>query len=147
MIASDSLSFFFSSRRRHTRLQGDWSSDVCSSDLAGPTVAFGIEAPGHFAQGSITGGSGSYSTNAVGGGTYGLSGVYTAKVGGLWDGLLSEGRNSFIFISSDWHNRGAGGARDSFTTSDFIPGEYTKLYVPNSEHFRAQSIVDGMRSG
>src|SRR2546426_8211301 len=29
-----SLFFFFSSRRRHTRLQGDWSSDVCSSDLA-----------------------------------------------------------------------------------------------------------------
>src|SRR5256885_14259677 len=24
---------FFSSRRRHTRLQGDWSSDVCSSGL------------------------------------------------------------------------------------------------------------------
>src|SRR5256885_15479734 len=24
---------FFSSRRRHTRLQGDWSSDMCSSDL------------------------------------------------------------------------------------------------------------------
>src|SRR2546426_8232132 len=28
-----SFFFFFSSRRRHTRLQGDWSSDVCSSDL------------------------------------------------------------------------------------------------------------------
>src|SRR5256885_3873851 len=28
-----SVGFFFSSRRRHTRLQGDWSSDVCSSDL------------------------------------------------------------------------------------------------------------------
>src|SRR5688500_20140840 len=27
--------FFFPSRRRHTRLQGDWSSDVCSSDLRG----------------------------------------------------------------------------------------------------------------
>src|SRR6266487_6371117 len=27
--------FFFSSRRRHTRWTGDWSSDVCSSDLAG----------------------------------------------------------------------------------------------------------------
>src|SRR5437762_90533 len=25
-------SFFFSSRRRHTRYIGDWSSDVCSSD-------------------------------------------------------------------------------------------------------------------
>src|SRR5437763_9799638 len=28
-----STSFFFSSRRRHTRYIGDWSSDVCSSDL------------------------------------------------------------------------------------------------------------------
>src|SRR5262249_59949458 len=26
--------FFFSSRRRHTILVSDWSSDVCSSDLA-----------------------------------------------------------------------------------------------------------------
>src|SRR3989454_3683762 len=31
-----SFLFFFSSRRRHTRLQGDWSSDVCSSDLTMP---------------------------------------------------------------------------------------------------------------
>src|SRR5256885_822634 len=30
----DNRIFFFSSRRRHTRLQGDWSSDVCSSDLS-----------------------------------------------------------------------------------------------------------------
>src|SRR5256885_10125631 len=30
--------FFFSSRRRHTRLQGDWSSDVCSSDLLQPLI-------------------------------------------------------------------------------------------------------------
>src|SRR5256885_9749735 len=38
--------FFFSSRRRHTRLQGDWSSDVCSSDLRahlGPALAGGVE--------------------------------------------------------------------------------------------------------
>src|SRR2546430_3502400 len=28
------LGFFFSSRRRHTRFDCDWSSDVCSSDLA-----------------------------------------------------------------------------------------------------------------
>src|SRR5437879_13831215 len=27
------IMFFFSSRRRHTRYIGDWSSDVCSSDL------------------------------------------------------------------------------------------------------------------
>src|SRR5467141_593015 len=31
-----SFSFFFSSRRRHTRFKCDWSSDVCSSDLVGP---------------------------------------------------------------------------------------------------------------
>src|SRR5215203_149450 len=31
--------FFFSSRRRHTRYWRDWSSDVCSSDLAVPLVS------------------------------------------------------------------------------------------------------------
>src|SRR5438105_11084690 len=30
--------FFFSSRRRHTRSTRDWSSDVCSSDLAAPVL-------------------------------------------------------------------------------------------------------------
>src|SRR2546430_7135505 len=29
------IAFFFSSRRRHTRFDCDWSSDVCSSDLEG----------------------------------------------------------------------------------------------------------------
>src|SRR5690625_7340841 len=33
VVLSDFL-FFFSSRRRHTRWPRDWSSDVCSSDLA-----------------------------------------------------------------------------------------------------------------
>src|SRR5690606_33469538 len=32
------LCFFFSSRRRHTRFSRDWSSDVCSSDLAARAV-------------------------------------------------------------------------------------------------------------
>src|SRR5256885_5428375 len=34
--------FFFSSRRRHTRLQGDWSSDVCSSDLEVFVIGDGV---------------------------------------------------------------------------------------------------------
>src|SRR2546429_6580541 len=45
--------FFFSSRRRHTRCSRDWSSDVCSSDLAAPrsvrargTPGLGPRAPG-----------------------------------------------------------------------------------------------------
>src|SRR5256885_12225525 len=37
---------FFSSRRRHTRLQGDWSSDVCSSDLR-PLTRFIAEPDRH----------------------------------------------------------------------------------------------------
>jgi len=140
----------------HTERQGPFSATANKGyniehfrdfNNAGPTVAFGIESPGHFAEGGANGGSGSYTPTAVGGGTYGMSGVYTAKVGGLWDGLLAEGRNSFIFVSSDWHSRGAGGARDSFTTADFIPGEYTKLYVPNAGRFSSQHVIDGMRSG
>src|SRR5258706_11960035 len=39
--------FFFSSRRRHTRLVSDWSSDVCSSDLgwAGTKQTSAVAAP------------------------------------------------------------------------------------------------------
>src|SRR6266480_5967915 len=38
--------FFFSSRRRHTRLTCDWSSDVCSSDLGrGSTVRSSARGP------------------------------------------------------------------------------------------------------
>ena len=114
---------------------------------AGPTVAFGIESPGHAAQGGLAGGSGSYESNAVGGGTYGMWGIYTAKIGGLWDGLLGEGRNVFSFESSDWHNRGSFGARDAQTTSDFFPGEYANLFVRNAEEFKQQNVIDGMRSG
>src|SRR6476469_4528102 len=38
-----SLFFFFSSRRRHTRYIGDWSSDVCSSDLVSRAAHSGWE--------------------------------------------------------------------------------------------------------
>src|SRR5438093_2094895 len=35
LVTSSVPVFFFSSRRRHTSLVSDWSSDVCSSDLPG----------------------------------------------------------------------------------------------------------------
>src|SRR5262249_58193770 len=56
------LCFFFSSRRRHTRLVSDWSSDVCSSDLHVWLTDSGIlsrpllralGAQGHFALGRL----------------------------------------------------------------------------------------------
>src|SRR5258706_2307639 len=37
--------FFFSSRRRHTRLVSDWSSDVCSSDLMFAVLAHDFAKP------------------------------------------------------------------------------------------------------
>src|SRR5204862_4979749 len=39
--------FFFSSRRRHTRSLRDWSSDVCSSDLAGEELFHALKRRGH----------------------------------------------------------------------------------------------------
>src|SRR5205085_6578990 len=47
--------FFFSSRRRHTRFDCDWSSDVCSSDLVGKTTSLltlGRELAGEGKEGS-----------------------------------------------------------------------------------------------
>src|SRR5690606_40055839 len=42
-------SFFFSSRRRHTRFSRDWSSDVCSSDLPGDAGHPHVDARGDLA--------------------------------------------------------------------------------------------------
>src|SRR5262249_59333246 len=45
LVVESWVLFFFSSRRRHTRLVSDWSSDVCSSDL-GPSVRRPVGIPG-----------------------------------------------------------------------------------------------------
>src|SRR5699024_11369945 len=44
------VSFFFSSRRRHTRSKRDWSSDVCSSDLCLVPPSFAQRDPLDLAQ-------------------------------------------------------------------------------------------------
>ena len=114
---------------------------------AAPDIAFGFEShPGHQAEGS----RGSYSTGAVGGGTYGGTGIYAAQVGGVWDALLGEGRNWFFFASSDYHNRGSFGPDQRESTADFFPGEYTQDYVSVQDHTKAytkEDIVNGLRSG
>src|SRR5690606_40134390 len=53
--ACDKNFFFFSSRGRHTRFSRDWSSDVCSSDLAVVRVTFSGEVdPASVTTGSVT---------------------------------------------------------------------------------------------
>src|SRR5437868_9938723 len=47
------FSFFFSSRRRHTRSKRDWSSDVCSSDL--PDRAHVVALEGRAELGNVLG--------------------------------------------------------------------------------------------
>ncbi len=127
---------------------------------AAPDVAFGFESmPGHQAEAQ----RGSYSPNAVGGGTYGGTGIYAAAIGGVWDALLGEGRRWFFFASSDYHNRGAFGPDQRESSADFFPGEYTKDHVAvrttgsddegdrdedrRAKKFGTRQIVDGLRSG
>jgi hypothetical protein len=106
--------------------------------------------PGH--QASVTRGEYAISRTTVGDGTYGGTGVYAAAIGGVWDALLSEGRNWFFFASSDYHNRGSFGPDQRESNQDFYPGEYQNQHVmvrkvTNKTDLAAEDIITGLRSG
>ncbi|HBZ55441.1 MAG TPA: hypothetical protein DEO88_08545, partial [Syntrophobacteraceae bacterium] len=145
----------------HVERAGVWSGSGGGYNIenfrdfnnAAPDICFGFEgAPGHQANHVDRGGFG---TGAVGGGTYGGVGIYTAAVGGLWDALLGEGRRWFVFANSDYHKHWTDctdPARPSTCGDDFYPGEYHKTYVHVVDKNRDGSysldeIADGMRSG
>jgi hypothetical protein len=120
---------------------------------AGPDVCFGFEgAPGHQVN-AYRGFGNRVSCDASGactsgdfGGSYGGVGFYTAKVGGLWDALLGEGRHWFNFASSDYHRH------HTASGDDFYPGEYQKDWlfakdVDGDGLFSLNEIADGLRSG
>jgi len=132
----------------HIERQGIWFPDKTSTgyniehfrDLnnAGPDVCFGFEGmPGHQADHD----RGGFGSKAVGTGTYGGAGYYTATVGGLWDALLGEGRKWWNFASSDCHDHYTDGG------DDFWPGEYQKTYVFVKKTDNPKSFIDGLRSG
>ncbi|MCX7985230.1 MAG: T9SS type A sorting domain-containing protein [Bacteroidetes bacterium] len=111
---------------------------------AGPSIAMGFESmPGH--QKSRERGEYSKARGTDASCTFGGTGIYAAKIGGIWDALLGEGRKWWLFASSDCHAVGT----DSGMTNgpDFWPGEYQKTYTYIQGPLTAQAIVDGLRSG
>lgn len=120
----------------HPERKGLYSiSDFRDMNNAGPDICFGFESiPGH--QKSKV--RGEYeSDNSYGASTYGGTGLMAAKVGGLWDAMLSEGRQWWLFANSDFHS----------SSEDFYPGEYQKTYLHIPTKGDPQAIIDGLRSG
>jgi hypothetical protein len=108
--------------------------DFRDFNTAAPDVCFGFESfPGHQKAGT----RGGYGSGAVDGATFGGVGAYSAKIGGLWDAMLGEGRHWWLFASSDFHN----------TVGDFWPGEYQKTHTYVADRQSPQAILDGLRSG
>jgi hypothetical protein len=129
--------------------------DFRAMNDAAPDVAFGMEGlPGH--QPELTGRGGysyPFSDPAVQdrARTYGGADWMTAKVGGLWDSLLGEGRNWWIFNNSDYHRytnnySDANGAFYATQYYDFWPGQYNKTWSYVTEQ-STEGVVNAMRSG
>src|SRR5262249_58336202 len=107
--------FFFASRRRHTRLVSDWSSDVCSSDLlekpfGGRGLLLGA-VPG-VAPGGVV---------ILGGGIVGYNAAIIA---------LGLGRSEERRVGEEWRSRGAaralktkGGRSAGMRTADGRQGD------------------------
>ncbi|SFD63481.1 hypothetical protein SAMN05216378_0756 [Paenibacillus catalpae] len=108
-----------------------------------PNVSVGMEgAPGHQAGAINPDGSIDPKGDRGGYGNYATMGGFdqmTAKVGGLWDSMLGEGRHWWITSTSDSHVNWRDGG------SDFWPGEYSKTYVKAQDTY--SSILDGLRNG
>ena len=144
-----------------------WSAaDLRAMNDAAPDVAFGMEGmPGHQAA-AARGGYGYYiaadgtvttdpsqadATLTAKARTYGGADYMTAKVGGVWDSLLGEGRHFWIFDDSDYHwaskqYKDASGNVIGTAYQDFWPGQYAKTWTFEKKNTDA-GLLDGMRSG
>lgn len=75
---------------------------------------------------------------------YGGTDYVVAKLGGVWDALLGEGRRVWNLTDSDTHFKIVGN-----NSSGYFPGEYAKNYVFNSASGTptAKDLLQGLRSG
>ncbi|MFA7382819.1 MAG: hypothetical protein WC001_05160 [Desulfurivibrionaceae bacterium] len=124
-------------------------ADLRDLNDAAPHVAFGFEGfPGHqkaasrgnYDQGPFQDAAGNDISDRAR--TYGGADLMLARIGGIWDALLSEGRRFYAFANSDFHN----------PENDFWPGEYTKNHTfvrdRNRDGGYSQlELLEGMRSG
>lgn len=108
-----------------------------------PNVSVGMEgAPGHQAGAINPDGSLDPKGTRGGYGNYPTMGGFdqmTAKVGGLWDSMLGEGRHWWVTSTSDSHVNWRDGG------SDFWPGEYSKTYVKSEKNYN--DIMENLRNG
>lgn len=74
--------------------------------------------------------------------TYGGADYYLARMGGMWDSLLGEGRRIWMVADSDYHFRTAQGKY----SSGYAPGEYAKTHVWRDGDDMA-AVVAGLKSG
>lgn len=117
-------------------------SDFRDFNNLAPGICFGFDGmPGH-QKNSTRGGYdvaeayGFGKMESMQGATFGGAGIFMAQIGGVWDALLSEGRQWWISASSDYHS-----------DDDFYPGEYQKTYTYVTRKNDPQALIDGMRSG
>jgi len=75
---------------------------------------------------------------------YGGVDYVVAKVGGVWDALLGEGRRVWNLTDSDTHFKIVNG-----NSSGYFPGEYAKNYVFNAAQGAPamKDLLQGLRSG
>jgi hypothetical protein len=108
-----------------------------------PGIAVGMEgAPGHQAIALAKDGTPTRARNRGGYSRYSTMGGFdqmTARLGGLWDAFLGEGRHWWITANSDSHVHFTEGG------ADFWPGEYSKTYVYAERTY--DDVLAGIRAG
>ncbi|MBP1040653.1 hypothetical protein I6N95_06530 [Vagococcus sp. BWB3-3] len=105
------------------------------NDIA-PEIAFGFE--GMLGNQMASGGNRGELVDSYGG-----TDVLVAKVGGVWDALLGEGRRFWNYANSDYHFKVS---KNRLYSSGYWPGEYSKNYTfIKGDSFN--DIGEGLRSG
>jgi hypothetical protein len=129
-----------------SRNKGSYSvADFRSFNDTAPNIMFAIEGMvGNQMEPDRGGYTAAYTDDNAPLRVYGGADYVVAKVGGVWDALLGEGRRVWNLTDSDTHFKIVGG-----NSSGYFPGEYAKNYVFNSAQGApaAKDLLQGLRSG